>query len=194
MHLRRSGLPETEVDSFLKKFYEFREEEWKLYLKYKRIPTEEMSFEQVASYKKDTCSLNNELAADLISLYHPKIDSQTKKKAKETFAMGMMAAQVYDDQKDFYEDLITNVPNYLNAALNLYPDELEKVMQLCNKKHTFLGNELISLAPKSFDLCRKEFEKYNQIENQIIKKLVVNQYYRRFKYKEITISPKPQHN
>lgn len=188
LHLQRSGLPESDIARFMQQFYSFRETEWELYETYKQTPTSDMSFDTVSRYKFETCSLNNDLAASLISLYHPHVAQEKKDRAKSIFMQSMMAAQVYDDQKDFWEDHIQRVPNYLNAALAMFPEEQARVFALCENSNRVLGGDVMKLAPQAFALCKAEFQKFSDIAHPMVKKLVVNQYDRRFAYKVIDTS------
>lgn len=185
-YLITSGISKIEAKIFLSKFSQFRKLEWSLFEEIKNVDINKLSFDEICEYKLKTCGLNSDIAAELIALYHPNLSENIKSSAKKNFFNFMMAAQVYDDKKDVFEDMNERVPNYFGAALNNFENEKKKVFSLLKKGGEIFGQDIVDLSPNSSAMCDGVFNNFlNSIESPQVKKLVYNQYYKRFLVKKI---------
>lgn len=175
---------------YLNEFANWRKKEWKFYEEQRDTKPTDQTFEWVSKNKIETCGTCGEMAAKLFALYHPQLSTERIEIAQKSFIGFMLAAQVYDDKKDFLEDEMKQVPNLFNAALNKFPNERKAIFDFIqtHKNQTIRGRGLFDLAPQAMKLCDEFFEYHlATIESSQVKKLVADQYRKRYLNKRIEI-------
>lgn len=140
---------EEAKEQYLDEFERFLEEEYQLYKQFK-LTGNLNDLSAVKEYKESTCGLNARMGARMFRLFVPHIDNQTALNAEEFIVSALMYCQVWDDVGDFLIDKESKTPNYLAAALHMYPDEERYLSNEAENGVTEIF-KLRLAAPRSFE-------------------------------------------
>lgn len=156
--IRQSPASEGAKKQYLEQFERFLQEEYRLYEQFK-LTGNLNDLAAVKEHKELTCGLNARTGARMFRLFVPQVDDQIALNAEKFIISALMYCQVYDDVGDFLIDKKSETPNYLAAALQIYPNEERYLLSEIENGITEIS-KLRLAALKSFeeiDLIAQEY-------------------------------------